>query len=203
MADEEAHRRESEIVALLRDEDTGIGLQRELVKELRRVGSDASVGVLRESLASRDIELSGQTVRTLARIGTDEAIDALCDALELPSGPRLILAASTFRKQRAARARPAIIRCLQTRGEALRPDERRILVLALGEMPHVSAVPVLAMALRERRYRMRTAAAWALAQIRAPESEAALEEVTNELSWLRARPIRRGLRARKQRADQG
>jgi HEAT repeat protein len=168
-----------------------------------RIDSESSIETLSESLRSSDINLTVDAVKALARIGTDEAVDALIECLEMPQGPRLTMAADSLRKLRSRRAVPALIRCLEARDGELRDGQKRILILALGEMPHASEVPVLAAALKDRSYRMRNAAAWALAQIRAPESTAALEAAGEELSWLRALPIRRGLRVRTRRADQG
>lgn len=165
--------------------------------------SEASIEVLRDSLRSSDINLTVDAVYALARIGTDEAVDALIECLDMEPGPRFTLAAVSLRKLRSRRAVPAVIRCLETRGEEIREGQKRILILALGEVPHVSSIPVLSGALSDRSYRMRNAAAWALAQIRAPESSAALEAAAKELSWFRALPIRRGLRVRRRRADQG
>jgi HEAT repeat protein len=195
--------RETQVIADLQSDDLSPDEQSALVKELRRIGTQASIDVLCAVLRSSDINLTVDAVYALARIGTDEAVDALTDCLELDPGPRLTLAASSLRKLRARRAVPAILRCLKTRSDQLRPGQKRILILALGETPHVSAVPVLSEALRARNYRMRNAAAWSLAQIRAPESTAALEAAAQELSWVRAFPARRGLRVRSRRADQG
>jgi HEAT repeat protein len=196
-------RRESEIIDALRRDGTPLAQRRALVKELGRIGGDASIGVLRESLRSSDIELAARAVRALARIGTDEGVDALIECLDMATGTRFTLAAAALRKLRSRRAMPALIRCLETRGDKLHRGDRRILILALGEVPHVSEVPVLSAALRSPGYRTRNAAAWALAQIRAPESSAALEAAARELSWFGAVPIRRGLRLRRRRADDG
>jgi len=113
------------------------------------------------------------------------------------------MAAVSLRRLRSRRAVPALIRCLETRDEELDDGQKRLLVLALGYMPRVSEVPVLSASLRDRSYRIRNVAAWALAQIRAPESSTALEAAIKELSWFRALPVRRGLRVRARRADHG
>jgi HEAT repeat protein len=106
-------------------------------------------------------------------------------------------------KRHSRRAMPALRKCLESRGHELHRGQKRVLIVALGGVPHVSTVPVLAKALSDRSYRMRSAAAWALAQIRAPESSAALEAAADELSWLHAFPARRGLRVRTRRDDDG
>jgi HEAT repeat protein len=161
------------------------------------------VDELREIMLGGDINPAGDAARSLAHIGTDDAVAALIECLEVGRGPAFTLACVGLRKLRSREAVPAIICCLETRSEELRAGQKRILILALGRMPQVSEVPVLAAALTDRRYRTRNAAAWALAQIRAPESRAALETVATEMSWFRALPIRRGLRVRARRADEG
>jgi HEAT repeat protein len=98
-----------------------------------------------------------------------------------------VMALSALRSRTAI---PALLNCLQKRDD-LRVGQRRAVVLALGRVPHVSEVPALSAALRDTSYQIRKAAAWALAQIRAPESSAALETAAAELSWLRAIPARR------------
>jgi HEAT repeat protein len=195
--------REVEVLARLRQDDLSLGERTSLVKELRQVGSEASVEVLRENLRARDFNLGVDAVHALARIGSDAAIDALIECLAMEPTPRLTMAAVALRRLRPAQAVPAIIRCLQARGGELRAGQKRILILALGEQPHISAIPALTASLRDPHYRTRNAAAWAVAQIRAPESAAALEAAARDLSWLRALPIRRGIHLRRRRADVG
>lgn len=194
---------EAELLGELADPDVTLQRSRALVRRLRRVGTNRSVPVLLECAGSSDINLSLGAVLALARIGSDEAVDALIECLGMEAGPRLTTAARSLSRQRSRRAMPALRDCLESRGEVLRRGQRRILILALGGVPHVSAVPVLSEALSDRSHRMRNAAAWALAQIRAPESAAALEAAIAELSWLRAIPARRGLRALRRRDDHG
>jgi len=170
---------------------------------LERSNDELSVATLRDDLRSSNANVAVSAVLGLTRIGTDQAVEALIDCLEMKPGPALTMAASSLRKLRSRRAVPSLIRCLETRDDELRDGQKRLLILALGEMPHVSEVPVLSAALRHRSYRMRSAAARALAQIRAPESSTALEAASNELSWFRALPVRRGLRVRRRRADHG
>lgn len=195
--------REAEIVARLEATDVSVGEQSALVRELRVIGTAASVGVLRVALHSGDVNLTIDAVAALARIGSDEAVDVLTECLDTGPGPRLTMAAVSLRRLRARRAVPAIVRCLEQRRDDLRPGQKRLLILALGEMPHVSELPVLSAALLDRSYRPRSAAAWALAQIRSPESADALETTAKQLPWLRALPLRRALRIRRGRADQG
>jgi HEAT repeat protein len=195
--------REEQVIEALQSDRLSPQSRRALVKELRRLGTDASVEVLRETLRCDELNVVVDAVNALARIRSNSAVEALIECLTLQPDSRLTLAAVSLRRLRSRRAVPALIACLQSRGKELRLGQRRLLILALGEMPHVSEVPVLADALTDRSYRTRNAAAWALAQVRAPESSVALEEAANQLSWVRALPIRRGLRARKRRADQG
>jgi HEAT repeat protein len=194
---------EDAIIAELRSDRTLPPRRRVLVKKLRRTGTEASVPALRELLPSKDINLAVDAVLALAWIGSDDAVDALTDCLEMEPEPKFTLAASSLMKLRSRRAVPALIRCLGSRSGELDAGQRRLVVLALGVAPHVRAVPVLSLALRDANYRVRNAAAWSLAQIRAPESDAALAAAASELSWFQARPIRRAARVRKRRADSG
>jgi hypothetical protein len=194
---------EERAIAVLRAGGLSVAEQHKQVRKLKRIGTAASVEVLRGPVRSERINLAGDAVWALRRIGTDDAVDALIECLDLKPGTRLTLAAAALRKLRNRAAVPAIVRCLATRAHVLNAGTRRILMLALGDMPHVSEVPVLADGLRDPRYRNRNAAAWALAQIRAPESAAALEAVAREYSWIRGIPIRRGLRERLERSDAG
>lgn len=194
---------EAELIAELEDSEVTLGRSRVLVRRLRRIGTDRCVAVLLDCARSPDTNLSVGAVLALSRVGGDDAVDALIECMCMETGPRLTMTAASLRQTRSRRAIPALVECLETRGDELRPGQKRIVILALGGVPHVSEVPVLAAALRDGRYRIRNAAAWALAQIRAPESTAALETATRELSWLRAIPARRGLRQRRRRADDG
>jgi HEAT repeat protein len=194
---------EAEVTSELRAGRLSIDEERKLVKELRTGGTESSVQALRECLRSSDTNVTVDAARGLGEIGTDEAVDALIMCLSMEPTARLAIAAVWLRRLRSRRVLPAVLHCLETRNEELRYGQKRILILALGEMPHVGAIPVLSAALRDPRYRMRYAATSSLTRIRAPESLAALEAAARELSWLRAFPIRRGIRVRKRRADQG
>lgn len=185
-----------------------ISRRERLVRQIKTLGLDPSedelcVATLRDDLCSSNANVAVGAVLGLERIGTDEATDALIDYLKMKPGPNLTMVVVSLKRLHAGRAVPSLVRCLERQDEELRHGQKRLLILALGEMPHVSAVPVLSASLRHRSYRVRNAAAWALAQIRAPESAAALAAASNELSWFRALPARRGLRTRTRRADHG
>ncbi|HEX9481676.1 MAG TPA: HEAT repeat domain-containing protein [Solirubrobacteraceae bacterium] len=92
---------------------------------------------------------------------------------------------------------------LETRATELSVGDRRSLLFRLGASPHVDQVPVLSSFLGDRRYLVRHAAAWSLAQIRSPESRRALEDALEELSGWRRRQARAALNVRLRRADEG
>lgn len=188
--------REEEIVAALQTNNLSIKQRRALVSELRRVGSERSIDVLCDCLRSSDDQLSVRAVFALAHIDTEDAIDALIGSLSMDVTPRLIFAVDSLGKMGARSAIPALIQCLESRGDELRWGEKRVIILALTRMPHRSMVPVLSAALRERHRAVRKAAAWALTEIRAPESRAALEEAAESLSWPRNLQAKRALRAK-------
>jgi HEAT repeat protein len=195
--------REPKAIAKLRMAGLPVTERRALLRELQEIGTEASIPVLRENLRSHYDNVVMDAVRALGQLGTDDATDAIVECLEMEPGQRISLAALALRKLGSRRAVPAIIRCLETRSGEIRHSDKRTLIIALGKAPHVSEVPVLSAALKDRHYRMRHAAAWALAQIRAPESTGALEAAAADLSWLRGRSARRALRVRQYRSDQG
>jgi HEAT repeat protein len=139
----------------------------------------------------------------LAKIATDDAANAITDGLETSDPAAVFWAARFLAKLQAKTAVPALIRCLENRHAELDDEGVRSVIRALGLMPQRAAVPVLSAALRGRNRRTRKAAAWALVQIRAPESRAALESAAAELSWLSGRAIRRALAVKVERADEG
>jgi HEAT repeat protein len=194
---------EDEAIAELERPEVSIVRRRALLTRLRYVGTAQSVPVLRQCLGSRAIEVATRAVRALEQVGTDDAVDGLIECLEMDTGPRFTFAVVALRRLGSRRAMPALLNCLETRDPELDAGNKHLVILAMGTTPHVSQVPVLSAALTARSYRTRNAAAWALAQIRAPESTAALEAAQRELSWIRARPVRRGLDVRRRRNDDG
>jgi HEAT repeat protein len=194
--------REEEIVAGLQTNKLSIKRRRALVSELQRVGSERSVDVLRQSLRSSDNQLSVRAVFALAHIGTEKATEALIESLSMDTTPRFTFAVDSLGKMGARNAIPALIHCLESRGDQLQWGDKRVIILALTRMPHRSMVPVLSSALRDQRRAVRKAAAWALTEIRAPESTAALEEAAGSLSWPRNLQAKRALRVRPRDASE-
>jgi HEAT repeat protein len=170
--------------------------RRALLAELGKVGGEGSVNVLRANLRSPDLRTRVSALFALVEIGNEKAVDVLIECLRMELGPPFTFAVAELGKLRARRAIPALIETLDRRAEELDEGNKRVIIRALAHMPHRSQVPVLSTALRRGGLRTRRVAAMALVQIRAPESQAALEDAVKSLSWLRARQARRALRAR-------
>jgi HEAT repeat protein len=156
---------------------------------------------LRASLRSGDRRECAGAQQVLISLGTGQAIAALADSLQTADNVAVANTARLLGGIQARSAIPALIRCLDTRSDELDDTDKRWVARSSGLMPQRDEIPVLAELLREPRRRTRTTTAWALAQIRSPESQAALELVANELSWFRGRAVRRALRAMRERAE--
>ena len=192
--------REDEIIAALQADALSVKQRRRLLRELAQHRRRRSLEVLREHLASENDRIADAALWALHERATEGSVDAIIEALSMPPGPRFTLAVYVLGEARVRRAIPALVDCLERRGEALDEGDRRMVVLTFQRLPHRSEVPVLSRELRTGGPRLRKAAALSLMRIRAPESRAALETAADELSWLRGRSVRRALRQR-QRID--
>lgn len=164
-----------------------------LMLELQQVSSTIGMDELRANLHSGDRQACAGAQQVLVHLGSREAIDVLAESLQTADSVGVANVARLLARLQARTAVPALIRCLDTRATELDGTAKRWVSRALGRMPHRTAVPVLAKMLQEPRYRTRATAAWAIARIRAPESQATLEKAANGLSWWRGRAIRRAL----------
>lgn len=187
---------EQEIIAELEGDALSKRRRLALLSKLRKIGTERSVGVLRENLRSTNERTQTCAVFALAHIGTDEAADALIECLAMKkTGPRFAFALKSLTEKHAARARPAFVRTLEERRHELRQGDKQLLVYTFFRDPHRSEVPALAALLGERSRKTRRMAAVTLAQIKATEAREALEEAVRSLSWLRGLQARRALRS--------
>ena len=168
--------------------------------DLQRVSPPVGMEALRASLRSGDRRECAGAQQVLISLGSEQAIAALADSLQTADNVSVANTARLLGGVQARSAIPELIRCLDTRSDELDITAKQWVARSLGLMPQRDEIPVLAELLREPRRRTRTTAAWALAQIRSPESQAALESVANELSWFRGRAVRRALRAMRERS---
>jgi HEAT repeat protein len=166
-----------------------------LMIELQRVSPDIGMEALRASLHSGDRRSCAGAQQVLVGLGSEEAAAALAESLQSADSVAVAGAARLLSRMRAHSAIPALIRCLEGGEHELDQTAKRSVTRALGAMPHRDEVPVLAKLLRDPNRRTRTAAARAIAQIRAPEAQTALESAASELSWFRGRSVRRALHA--------
>lgn len=170
--------------------------------DLQRVSPPVGMEALRASLRSEDRRECAGAQQVLISLGTEQAIAALTDSLQTGDNVAVANTARLLGRTRARSAIPALIRCLDTRNHELDSTAKQWIARSLGLMPHRDEIPALVELLRVPRRRTRITAAWALAQIRSPESQAALESVANELSWFRGRAVRRALETVREHSDE-
>jgi HEAT repeat protein len=164
-----------------------------LMFELQNVSAKIGMDVLRDDLRSTNRKACAGAQQVLVSLGTQEAIDALAESLDWADSVAVCNASRLLARMQARSAVPSLIACLGTRRDELNGTAKQWLSRTLGLMPHRDAVPVLAETLLDPSSHTRTAAAGALARIRAPESRIALEGAANQLSWFRGRAVRRAL----------
>jgi HEAT repeat protein len=187
---------EQKILAELQASGLGVRRRRALLAELGRVGSERSIDALRSNLGRRDLKTKVGAVLALQSLGTDDAVDALVEFLRKQTGTPFALAVHSLGVADARRAIPGLIDILGQRRDEIGDGDKRVVIQTLARMPHRSEVPVLSAMLVERSFFTRRVAAMALSRIRAPESQAALEDAAGSLSWLAGLPVRHELRRR-------
>jgi hypothetical protein len=167
-----------------------------LLLELGRA-TPPRVDLLGQYLNCSDARDGVAAVHALEQIGTEAAVATLAKSLR--SAPPLVASysARALANLNARSELPAIIACLQDRSDELGEHGVRFIIGAMKKLPHVSAVPVLASALRDRRRGVRKIAGLALLRINAPESTAALQVAADELRFSMGWQARRALRARR------
>lgn len=106
-----------------------------MLSELQKVGTELSIGVLRDALRSTDKQSHVRAVFALAHIGTDEAADALMDCLVMKTGPRFTFAVRSLGDDHAARAMPAFIRTLEERRGELDEGDKRLIIKSASPGP--------------------------------------------------------------------
>lgn len=171
--------------------------RRALPSALREAGNADSVAILRANLRCSDPRSRVRAVFALERIGNDAAIEALIDCLADEVGPHLTFAVRALGRIGTPQAITALAATLENRRTELCAGDKRLIIHALAKVPHRTEVPALEPMLSERSGRVRRAAAHALSQIRAQESQAALEQAVESLSFIRGFPARRALWTRR------
>lgn len=197
----ESDRRADDIVDALKAARPGSWRWLRLMTELQQVSPAIGMDALRASLNSTDRKSCAGAQQVLMGLGHEEAIAVLVASLQTADGVAVGNASRLLSGIQARSAIPALIECLDSRGEELDNTDQRWVARALGRMPHRDAIPVLARLLRASSRRTRRTAAWAIAQIRAPESQVALESAVDELSYFRGGPVRRALEAVRGNSD--
>jgi HEAT repeat protein len=161
---------------------------------LHGVISDKSVPVARRYLTGEEAGVRVAAILALGAIGSEAAYETLADALQEQQNLDIRFTASVLGGHAVRSATPALVDCLQRRGEALDRGAKLALIRALAQMPHRSEVPALAAMLSDRDRHVRRTAAYALGRIRSPDSRQALEASAMKSSAIRGRAIRKALR---------
>jgi HEAT repeat protein len=189
------------LIAELSCDDVPPARRRALLLDLREVAGEASVPTLRAQVLGDDKGCQVAATFALAKIGTPAALDVLIDCLHSEPGVRLTCAIRALGQADAEYARQDLISTLSER-EDLDTGDTCMIISSLAKAPHRSQVPVLRTMLHDSHSRhVRRKAAEALSWIRAPESQAALEDAARVLSWWEGRPARRALRRMRYRGD--
>lgn len=192
-----ADRVEERLIEMLEAEQLSTRQRRRVLSELRDIATERSIAVLRRYLRDADMKSRARAVLALSRLSADDAADALIETLKTDSGPPLTLAVKALAARQVTRAVPFLIDALDERHSQLTEGNKVVIIGALVEMPHKSAVPALGAILHSRCSRdTRKVAAMALAHIRAPEARSVLEEAAQSMSWLQGASLRRALRWR-------
>ena len=195
LARNESDKHANDIVDALRVTPPGSWRWLKLMTELQHVSPPIGMETLRASLDSANRKSCAGAQQVLIRLGSEEAIAMLVESLQTADSVAVGNASRLLAGIQARSAISSLITCLDTRGNELDNTAQQWIARALGLMPHRDAIPVLAKLLRASSRRTRRTAAWAIAQIRAPESQVALESAADELPWFRGRAVRRALEA--------
>jgi HEAT repeat protein len=183
---------EEQVLSLLRDGPDSVGQERELVKRLIRVGTDASVDVLRARAESPDPGIRAGVAGVLRIINSTASIDALIGILDVSCADAVGRAGRALGYLRVRRAVPDLVRCLESRSSELGADKVGV-VFALNRMPDPSATSCLTTAVRDPAAPVRKFAAFGLAAIGTRESRSALATAAADLGRWRGRYARRAL----------
>jgi HEAT repeat protein len=191
---------DAEILERLHANPPGSGVVKDLFLELIRRGSPGTVDAMHAYLTSPDHGDAARAVMVLQAVGNPSAVAELEASLATAPPLAIAFAARALARLNAQEALPALIRCLENRGEELGSSALAV-TWAIEQMPHASAVPALAGALRMQHAGTRKVAARALYKIRAPESLAALQAAADEQSFWTGRHARKALRLKKKQHD--
>lgn len=124
-----------------------------------------------KGLEDPDFDVRAEAARCLGRIGDPQGVSALIKALEQEQSLAALEALAHIGDHAAARP---VLQLLQEDHAAAREDERVRLVQALGTLGDRTAVPVLERELSHPQWRVRRAAAGALARVHRPSTAQAL-----------------------------
>lgn len=165
------------------------------MEELIPVASDRSVPQMRECLSSDQLRVRVAAIHTLATIGTEPAIAALVSTLPEQDRYGVTFTVEALRwRGLLGPAVPALIACLENRGDVLGAGCKLGIIVALRRVANDErTVGALSAMLTDRSRSVRRAAAISLGSIRTAESRKALRDAVQHSSWLKGRPVRRAL----------
>jgi HEAT repeat protein len=165
---------------------------------LAKVGTDASVPLLGDALASAHGDIRAVAAIALGRIDTIAAVDALIAGVAAGDSIVVTSAADALGSLRVRRAVPVLIDVLSRprRAGAHAQAANWAVIGALGRMRAPASVDVLANYLVVGDWYERRLAASALDRINSADSRRALEDACERMSWWRGRWARRALKRR-------
>ncbi|MEO6326853.1 MAG: HEAT repeat domain-containing protein, partial [Thermoanaerobaculia bacterium] len=105
-------------------------------------GDRRLIRFLKTSLSDADRETASRAAEAIAKLGGDEAVPALLEALEVPSGPRAAAALALFRTPE-----PRVLAALLKLTADADPEVRRAVHFALARRPKPESLPALRSAL--------------------------------------------------------
>jgi HEAT repeat protein len=184
---------ESEILNRLRSGRESLEQQAKLLTELQYVGTAASVPVLRSNVEAADVRVRVAALRALVVVSGVKALDCFLAALMHDDSTTAKWAALFVARVGDSEVVPDLIAAANERWDE--PDSpRAAIVKALGPFRDVRAVPVFRKGVTEQERALRKQSAFGLALLGTPGSQEMLDDALRQLSWSRARAVRRAIR---------
>ena len=182
---------ETEVLNRLASGEESPQRQEKLLLELRKVGTEASIPVLRSNVDAADARVRVGALRALAAVEGAGALDCLIEALKRDDATTTKWAASLI--QRLGLEPEAVPQLIDVATE--RWDEhslpRAVVVKALAPLRDARAIPIFRRGVTANDRRLRRQSALGLALLGTPEAQEILDGAVRELSWFRAATVRR------------
>ena len=182
---------ETEVLDRLGSGEESLQRQEKLLLELRSVGTDASIPLLRSNVDAADVRVRVGALRALAAVEGAGALDCLIDALRRDDATTTKWAASLI--QRGGLEPESVPHLVEVANE--RWDEhsfpRAAVVKALAQVPDERSIPIFRRGVTAGDRGLRKYSALGLARLGSPEASEILDGALSELSWTRARVVQK------------